>query len=286
MGMGRRQFLGQAAFGASMGLIGKAKPAVAATNESAGEEFTFCVVADPHCSEPAKKGIERYGDGVAKFLACFEAMAKLEKPDFVLLAGDVHPGVLKGRLGDVSVPIHAVAGNHESGLKQRTELRELFPDDFSIDGKKSDYYSFVHKGVRFIAVCDAGAGGDHVGQMCSEVTAPRGQCEWLESELRKPEARKVVFAHIPPERNGGDVNMFMSRNDSRWFNALVGDTRPVAAFFGHLHGPTEEYAIGGTRCFNVRSCCWNFGDAPIGFLHVRVGTGGVEVREVTTGTYT
>lgn len=288
MGINRRQFLEQTALGAGMGLMANAKPARAQNEESVAEEFAFCVVADPHCSEPAKKGLEQYGDGVAKFLACFKAMGQLEKseqPDFILLGGDVHPWVLNDRLRNVTVPIHAVAGNHESTGERRKELRELFPNDFLIDGKESDYYSFVHKGVRFVAVCDAGAGGDHVGQMCSEVTLPRGQCEWLESELRTPESRKVVFAHIPPERNGDDVNMFMSRNDSRWFNALVADTRPDAAFFGHLHKPTEEYAIGRSRLFNVRSCCWNFGNAPIGFLHVKVTNVGLEVREITTGRY-
>jgi hypothetical protein len=36
--------------------------------------------------------------------------------------------------------------------------------------------------------------------------------------------------------------------------------------------------------WQVRSCCWNFDAAPIGFLHVRVGASGLAVREVITGT--
>jgi len=95
----------------------------------------------------------------------------------------------------------------------------------------------------------------------------------------------IVFAHIPPERTGADRNMYLSRNDSWWFNALVQKTGPEAMFFGHLHQATEEYRIGATQCFNVRSCCWNFNRGPLGFLLVSVDGDGLAVREIETGAY-
>ena len=66
----------------------------------------------------------------------------------------------------------------------------------------------------------------------------------------------------------------------RQFNDLVRRTRPAAIFFGHLHQPTATYRLGSTDVWQVRSCCWNFNGAPVGFLHVRVGPAGLAVREI------
>jgi hypothetical protein len=76
--------------------------------------------------------------------------------------------------------------------------------------------------------------------------------------------------------------MFMSRNDSRYFNDLIAKTQPTALFFGHLHQATREYTIGSSRLFTVRSCSWNFGQAPLGFLMVHVRQDGIRVEEVLT----
>jgi predicted phosphodiesterase len=287
MAIGRREFIQRSVLGAGLGLLGGTATRAAAQSASKTQEpFAFCVVADTHCSEGPREGFEKYGTGVDRFLACVKAMEALEgaeRPDFMLICGDIHPWALKEHIDKVTIPVHAVAGNHEASKERRKELRDLWPDDFVKDGKESDYYSFVHKGVRFIGLCDAGSGGDHVGHFCSEIIKPAGQCEWLEDRLAEPEPRKIVFAHIPPERDGKDRNMYLSRNDSRWFMDVVKDRKPEAMFFGHLHGQTEEYRIGDTRCFNMRSCCWNFASGPIGFGVVRVTEDGLVMREIETG---
>ncbi len=284
--MNRRNFLKQAAAAGMGWMAGYEARYAAAQTPAASASFCFCAVADPHSAEEPKPGLERYGNGIEKFTACVRAMENMEqadKPDFILLLGDLHPEALKPCLAKVTIPIHATPGNHESDPEKRALLRAMFPNDFKTNGKASDYYSFVHKGVRFISMCDAGKGGEHVGQFCSEIIEPSGQCEWIEAELSAAEPRKILYAHIPPERNGEDRNMFLSRNDSRWFNKLVADKQPVAMFFGHLHLPTEEYRIGQTRVVQLRSCCWNFNKAPIGFLHVRVTPDALLMREIITG---
>jgi len=289
MDIARRQFIKQTTLGMGLGMLsGPAAAAAEAPRDALVEPFTFAVVADPHCAEGPKPGIEQCGNAVEKLLACTRAMERLDqtdRPDFMLLAGDIHPWALQEHRAKIRLPVHATAGNHESDPAKRGQLRDLFPEDFKPGGAERDYYSFVHKGMRFIAVCDAGMGGEHVGQLCSELIRPSGQCEWLEEQLNRPEGRKILFAHVPPEPNGADRNMYLSRNDSRWFNALVEATRPEAMFFGHLHKATEEYRIGATRCFNVRSCCWNFNGAALGFLLVSVGRDGLTVREIDTGAY-
>ena len=111
-------------------------------------------------------------------------------------------------------------------------------------------------------MCNAGSGGDHIGHLCSQDFEPRGQCEWLERELAQAEPRKIVFVHVPPHPAGEDAEMFMARNDSRYFNALVEQTRPTALFCGHQHQETREFRIGDTRGFILRSCAWNFPAGP------------------------
>jgi 3',5'-cyclic AMP phosphodiesterase CpdA len=279
----RRRFLVDSA-GAALAL--SAGRAMAA--ERKDSSFCFCVAADPHCADAPTAGLERMGTGADRFLSAVRAMEGLdakERPDFILLAGDVHPASLKDRLGEIHIPIHATPGNHESDREKRKLLHALFPDDFHVDGKESDYYSFVHKGARFIGICDVGVGGDHIGHLCSEVTEPAGQCEWIEKEFAAPEPMKVAFAHIPISPDGTDRDMYLNRNDSRWLREVVERARPAALFFGHLHHATEELQIGSTRAFNIRSCAWNFNKVPIGFLHVRVTSDALEVREIITGEY-
>ncbi len=292
--MDRRGFL-KASLASAVGLLAHGRgahsqesaPGDQAVEAADGPSFAFCVVADPHCSEGPKAGLEHLGNGVDKFFACVAQMEKLrakERPDFMLVVGDVHLWELRKHLDRVSIPMHVIAGNHESGGAKK-EMRELFPGDFKKGGREADYYSFVHRGVRFIAVCDAGSGGDHIGQLCSEDFGPRGQCEWLERELAAPERNKVLFAHIPPEPQGRDRNMYLSRNDSRYFNALMAKAGPDVAFFGHLHLETTERRIGRTRSITLRSCCWNSQRAPLGFMVVRATPEGIATREVITGVY-
>lgn len=253
--------------------------------------FSFAVVADPHCAEKPRWESREYdrrcGTHVERFLACVSAMEALEagdRPDFILVVGDIHLWELRKHMDSVAIPLHVIAGNHESGVRKQ-EIREFFPQDFQVAGTPSDYYSFVHKGCRFIGVCTSGRGGDHVGHLCSEDIRPAGQCEWLEHELAQPEARKFIFSHIPPHPEGRDQNSYMSRNDSRFFNALVAETKPQAMFFGHQHQPTREFLVGQTRAFIVRSSAWNSRNAPLGFLLVKVSPDGLETREVLTSVY-
>lgn len=282
--MNRRYFLGMAS-----GALTTLPFLASAVQEKKSEvtPFSFAVIADPHCADGSKQGLEGLGNGVDKLMRCFammNALSETERPDFALIAGDIHPEALAPHLDKIHLPLHVVAGNHEGDPKTRGLLRSLFPKDFGAGNDIHDYYSFVHKGVRFIGVCDAGAGGEHVGQFCSELITPSGQCEWLERELAMPESKKVLFAHIPPALDGGDRNMFMSRNDSRWFLETVRKTPPELMVFGHLHHETEFYAVGDAQGINLRSCCWNFQNAPLGFLLVTVTSQCMETREIITGT--
>jgi len=292
--MNRRSFIKISTIGSALTLLPNKSSGSAERNQNLNltssigvkKPFTFAVVADPHCAEQAKENIQRYGNGVTKFLACVKEMEKLnddEKPDFILIVGDIHLWALKQHLDKVSIPMHVISGNHETAPRKK-EMRDMFPADFIKNGREADYYSFVHKQVRFIGLCDA-RGEDHIGTFCSEDFGPRGQCEWLEEQLAQTEQHKIIFAHIPPEPQGRDRNMYISRNDSRYLNQLVQNHQPTAMFFGHQHRETQHCRIDKTESFIVRSCCWNGDKTPLGFMLVKIDNTGISTREIFTGHY-
>jgi len=266
--MDRRDFLGLA----GVGIAG----AALAQERQAGESYSFVAVADPHL----RQNLEGELTGEEKFRRVFAAIRTLDPaPEFMLLLGDIHPDVLERLLPESPLPIHPVAGNHES-KKDRELLRNLFPDDF----RDRDFYSFTHRGDLFIGLCDAGH-VDHVGHFETESVKPSvGQCEWIEERLAaRGEFRRVVlFGHIPPDPALKPNGMCLGRNDARWLHEQVRQTRPTALFFGHRHR-RAWFDIDGVPVFGMRSCNWNFAKEPVGFGQVTTTPEGLTVRFVETG---
>ena len=241
------------------------------------EPFSFAVIADPHLTEDNRQypatGLEKF----ARVADKIKGMPRASAPDFALICGDLHVSHLTRALAMLPVPAHVTPGNHE-GREERQQLREMFPDDFQ--GK--DFYSFEHKGCRFISLCTA-ACGDHVGHLSSEdITPATGQCAWFEKELAESATHTFVFGHIPPHPEGEDLNMYLGPNDSRFVVELVRRLRPAALFFGHHHR-RQRFTIGDSPVFVVRSCNWNSGprETP-GFLTVRVQEDGISTEFVET----
>lgn len=283
--MDRRSFLNLVGIGAVSLPAFRSIP-LARLGPEPQSSFSFCVIADPHASEGVREGIERYGDARAKFFRCIETienMPKDQQPDFILVLGDLHFFAIEDEIKEVGIVIHPIAGNHES-VAHKKQLREMFPDDFQINGVESDYYSFEHKGVHFIGLCNS-INPDHIGHLCSSQIIPRGQCEWLEKELAKNEMPKIIFSHIPIEPNGQDKHMYLSQNDSRYLADLIGKYKPNAMFFGHHHLETRQFNIEDCAVTILRSCSWNFRNAPIGFGIVKVSPDGISLKEIITGRY-
>jgi len=264
--------------------------------------FAFAVITDPHCVEtPASvrhgKGLEYVGDGLDRFRRGIEAIRAIDdhRPDFILLLGDIGLERAEELLTEAPCPVHPVAGNHEWG-ERRALLRALFPGDFGVGDSQADYYAFDHLGVRFVGICNAGTGNEHVGQLASEEIWPPGQSDWIERQLSSFEGLKVLFGHCPPEplgfdrssylqQSGGRYLPLMGENDSRFIQRLHIGFAPVVSFFGHTHQGSSRETLGQSLVQVVRSACWNHGREPIGFLHVRIAPEAVYLREVITGAY-
>ena len=244
------------------------------------EPFNFCVIADPHGREDVFKNYEQFGTARDKFSLAIDHIKSLkteDAPAFILLCGDIHIDAIQDLIDDSGLKFYLIAGNHERG-----NAKEILRDSykyFQIDGKESDYYSFIHNNCRFIGMCNGA--NDHVGHLSSQFIQPFGQSDWLIEQLAKDEKVKIVFAHIPSHPEGKDENMYMSRNDSIFFNKLVEQTSPAIMFFGHQHKATRQLRIGSTIQYIQRSLSWNSGYEPIGYTLVKMDKSGMKFREYT-----
>jgi len=202
------------------------------------------------------------------------------EPDFMLILGDVHGDALKEVLTetDFRLPIHVVFGNADDKASRKT-LRAMFPQDFA----ENDFYSFQHKGCKFIGICDA-IPGDHVGHLSSEFYRGLNQCSWLEQQLADGRAscdHTFAYAHIPPHPEDKEANYYLAVNDQRFLKQLVLKHEPTALFFGHLHR-MEKFTIGKTDVISVHGSNWTNTLVPppydpIGFHVARVYEDGVEL---------
>lgn len=259
------------------------------------DPWSFAVITDSHCTPtPASMryglGLEHLGGGASRLRRCFEAIeAGRNRPELCLLLGDIGLGDAMDVLRVAPCPIYPVAGNYEHG-EQRETLRRAYPALF----RASDYYAFTHRGVRFIGLCTAGIANDHVGQLASEGIRPPGQSDWLQEELSKPWEPRVLFSHCPPEPPGFDRTAyltqsvdsylpFLGENDSRFLHGLMRSHGPILSVSGHQHRATYGFPVGDSHQLVVRSCHWNHGVEPVGFLLVCVDEDGLSVREVLTG---
>jgi len=269
----RREFLRIAGAGAA-GLAFAASAGADAW--SPAPEYVFAIIADPHLRE------DREGEptGVQKFQALLARLDGLAtRPEFALIPGDIHPEKLEPLLPQIDLPLHVVAGNHES-VAHRAQLRAMLPDDFG----ERDFYALARGDDLFVALCTA-IPGDHVGHFQSQFITPQlGQLAWLEELLsRRGDFRHVfVQGHVPPGPGAVSGTMFLAHNDALWFEALVRQTAPTGLFFGHRH-TQADFEFGGVPLYGVRSCNWNSGGQPRGGLLVAVFADGFEAQFLPTG---
>jgi predicted phosphodiesterase len=201
------------------------------------DDLLFVVFGD---SRPAYQG--------APIPVAFErilAEINLINPDLVIHTGDLVYGYgdseeqlrieysnIGKRMASVVPRIYYVPGNHDFQTLLTTRyFRQM-------TGQKKDYFSFDHKGVRFIILNTDIPG--QVGEIAGE------QLEWLEKELRKHSRPVFVFMHrplfsflLPDADKKGDLAEpmynFVSEK-ARWAVIdLLTRHKVTAVFAGHEH---------------------------------------------------
>ncbi len=169
------------------------------------EEFTFVFATDIHIQK------ERNGD--KGFKKAIEEINKLN-PDFVVTGGDLVMdalGVSYNRADslfnlymetckELNMPIYNTIGNHDIlGWYEKSNIAKTHPEF----GKKmfqnrigKTYYSFVHKGVKFIildSIEEVPEGNGYFGFINNE------QLEWLKTEIAGTDKAMpiIISTHIP-----------------------------------------------------------------------------------------
>jgi 3',5'-cyclic AMP phosphodiesterase CpdA len=162
---------------------------------SAVQPFTFVQVSDSHI------GFNRPPNADAR--ATFrEAIAKVKalpnRPDFVIHTGDVSQlsrddefDDAEQMLKELGLPVFFVPGEHDM---LDPDGGKAFLKRFGKGSQGAGWYSFDHRGVRFVAlvnVADLKPGG--MGNLGA------AQLAWLKADLagRSSSTPIVVFAHIP-----------------------------------------------------------------------------------------
>jgi len=164
--------------------------------------FTFIHASDPHTSEAS----------VARLRAA-RAIVEKERPDFVLMSGDLVRDAL--RVGEAEargyydlytaevarfpVPVWSVPGNHENFGNERH--LSLVPATHPLYGKKMyrqrlgpNYYSFDHGGIHFVALDSV-----DIDDLWYYGHVDAAQLAWLVGDLATVPASTpvVTFNHIP-----------------------------------------------------------------------------------------
>jgi len=88
---------------------------------------------------------------------------------------------------ELSVPLVCVCGNHDVGNKPTKDTIANYKSSFG-----DDYFSFWHGGVHFMVL------NSQFYEDCSLTQdLADEQDKWLDDQLTKPAAHKVIFQHIP-----------------------------------------------------------------------------------------
>ncbi len=209
----------------------------------------FAVIADSHVNPSDADAISPYASHrltnsrLEHTVGVLNALA----PAFVMHVGDmVHPvpeavsypqAVARFRraVGQLAMPLHAVAGNHDIGDKQadyvpagavRPEYLALYRTHFG-----DDHYSFDAGGCHFVVI--------NTSLINSGLPEEAAQCAWLEQDLAAHADRRCfLFMHYPPfiasaSEHGHYDNIDAPGRD--WLLGLIERHRIAAAFTGHVH---------------------------------------------------
>jgi 3',5'-cyclic AMP phosphodiesterase CpdA len=210
--------------------------ALRADGDKGGEAFHFLVVNDLHY-------LDKH---CAEYLAgAFRQMnGHREKPDFLLLAGDLAENGKPDQLGpvrdlikDFGLPTYVVIGNHDYRVQDdRKPYEELFPNRLN--------YHFQHKGWHFVALDSSD------GVRYKDVAAPAVTLRFLDDTLPKLNRKDpmVVFTHFPL---GPKVNYRLTNADAMLERFKDHNLRAV--FDGHFHGFTERTV--GDVTLTTNRCC-------------------------------
>ena len=224
----RKDFLKLVGMSSTAVLLGKFGLEAALKNKNDQPDFFFVQVSDTHWGFTGPKINPDSTGTLKKAIAAINSMEK--KPDFIVFTGDLthttdDPKERRKRLAEVRDIIKGLkvknikflAGEHDAALDNGKAYKEFF-------GKT--YYTFVHKGIHFIAIDNVSDPTSSIGEV---------QLKWLRGVLKKlnKKARIIVLTHRPlydlyPQWD------WWTRDGAKAIE-LLKPFKNVAVLYGHIH---------------------------------------------------
>jgi len=232
----RRKFLklvglgGGVVFASSLGFSEKVLKGMSATAWAAGgaEDFYFLQLSDTHWGFEGKKVNPEAKTTFKKTVQTINAMDL--KPDFIVFTGDLTHTTdddqerrkrlkeFKALAQELNVKdLRFLPGEHDASLDEGEAYKEIFGPT---------HYTFVHKGINFIALDNVSDPTGNVGDK---------QREWLSTELKKipKDAPIVVLTHRPLFDLMPDWDW--TTQDGKQVVDLLLPYQNVVVFYGHIH---------------------------------------------------
>ena len=222
------------------------------------QKFTFVQICD------TQLGFGGYDHDIESFNKAVEQVNAIN-PDFVVICGDLVNEISEKSIADFlkikegfNMPCYCVSGNHDVGNEPTPFLLKTYREYI---GK--DYYSFRHKGYRFVIV------NTQLWKSPLEAETEK-QDLWLEATLKSAAKRKsriFIVGHHP---------LFLSDpdEDNQYYNLPVDKRKELLAMFekygvvGILGGHTHKLYINdykGIQLVNAETVSRNFDKRPLGF---------------------
>jgi predicted phosphodiesterase len=221
-----------------------------------GQRFSFIHASDTHVSAQSLPRLQR-----------LRAMVDQQKPDFVIITGDLVRDALRvgeaeaagyydmyvAEVGRFSVPVWSVPGNHENfGIERHLSLvgatHPLYGKGMYRARLGPNYYSFEYGGVHFV-----GLDSVDIADLWYYGHLDMVQLAWLRADLAviAPGTPVVTFNHIPFVSAAESANGFRDDGPAPSLIKVEGKTvyRHIVSNFGEvqatLKGHDWTLALGG-----------------------------------------
>ncbi|REE98146.1 phosphodiesterase [Thermomonospora umbrina] len=208
-------------------------------------------LSDIHLAVAAPGGDDRSGPARALRDAVSAVLALPERPDCLVLTGDLADNGLPAEyarlhalLSPLAMPVFALAGNHDD----RAALRSVFTDHAPGDDPAAPFqYAVEVNGVRLVC-CDTTVPGAPHGELDGARLA------WLDAVLTAgPDLPTVVATHHPPFRVGVRFLDEMGLREPDAFAAVLArHPQVVRVISGHAHRASAG-SIGGVTAITCPS---------------------------------
>ena len=229
-------------------------PALWSCNDAA--PVRFGLITDLHFADRPPVGSRNYNQSKQKLLEAIHVFNN-SNLDFIIELGDFkdqddHPeksrtlaylDEIESVMRQFDGPVYHVLGNHDMDSISKLDFLSHTKNHGKTEGKS--YYSFVHKGLKFIAL-DAnfnedGSDYDTGNFDWTSARIPDRQIQWLKAELAEGKEPVIIFVHQLLDWFSGIDKSLYIRNAEEVVDILEKSNRTLAVFQGHHHAGNYSY---------------------------------------------